>query len=188
MYDWVRLFGLIIIPAVALFFLIVYVRATIEQAEAMQKPCIVLDSAARDPANAVILHQTNPGDLALSSHEGLAALRNVGSGSALNVRYVFEKIGETQGTPVRPEGAIQTILPRELVRTHAPATLFPAHKFHCLITYDSLSKSHYETRFIVNDTVLGNFCFRHLRWWTRLSRWYSDWQHRRKMAAFKKVV
>lgn len=187
MYDWVQFVGLIIIPAIGLLFLILYVRATIEQAEAMQKPCIVLQSALRAREEAILEMSGIPGDLILGPVQGLVALRNIGAGPAVNITYIFEKVSESHG-PVRSEGSIPTLSRDDTLPTHTSYGIFPAHKFECTVTYQSLSKRWYQTHLSANNVVLGDFHFRRLYWWTRLRHWYKEREYRRQMAAYKKLA
>jgi len=187
MCDWVQFVGLIIIPAIGLLFLILYVRATIEQAEAMQKPCIVLKSALRSREDAILEMGGIPGDLILGAVIGLVALQNIGAGPAVNVAYSFEKVNESH-TPLRSEGSIPTLSRDDTLPTHVSYAIFPAHKFECTITYQSLSKRRYQTHLSANGLVLGDFHFRRMYWWTRLRHWYNEREYRRKMAAFKEVA
>lgn len=187
MSGWIQIVGLIVIPSIALIGLLYYVRATIEQAEAMQKPCLVLDSETRDPRNATILNKANPGDLILAARTDQVALRNIGAGPAVNVRYMMQRVSEPNPGWLS-EGSIQTISPKEFRLTHAAAAMFPAQRFECTIIYESLSKRRYETRVFVNDIVLGEFKFRRLGLWARLAHSVRERRRRRKSERLEDIA
>lgn len=188
MNSWIQFVGLIVIPIVALVGLFYYVRATIEQAEAMQKPCVVLYSAIRNREEAILAMHGIHGDLMLGQLEGLVSLENVGSGPAINVAYVFEKVGEPENVPIRSEGSIPTLPSQAKLKTHASYGIFPAHTFDCTIIYESLGKRRYETHVFINDVVLGEFKFQRFWWWPRLTRWVSKRRRQRKAQRFESVA
>ena len=168
MPEWLQVIAFIAIPAVALVGLFYYVRATIEQAEAMQKPCVVLRSTLRDPQEAVLEISGIRGDLIIRAIGGLVALHNIGTGPAVNVSYVFERVDQPEDTPFRSGGTIQTLAPNQDLPTHVSRTLFPAHHFQCTIIYESLSRHIYQTRTSANNDVLGEFTFKRMSFWARM--------------------
>jgi len=186
MSGWIQIVGLVVIPSVALIGLFYYVRATIEQAEAMQKPCVVLHSMLRDAREAVLNMGGIRGDLILGAVEGQVALENIGTGPAVNIAYVFEKVQDAKNLPVRSEGSIPTLSPKQRLAAHVSRGIFSAHSFDCTITYESLSKRRYETRLSVNDVVLGEFKFSRLGLWARLTR--SARERKRLRKAPKPIV
>lgn len=187
MNDWVQVVGLIVIPIIALLGLFYYVRAAIEQAGAMQKPCIVLHSMLRDTRDAILDRDNIRGDLVISSIDGLVALENIGTGPAVNVEYIFEKVGEPS-TPLRSQGSIPTLASHEKLATHVAQGIFAAHRFECTVIYQSLSKRRYETHVSASDTVLGEFKFRRMGRLARLTHSVSDWRWRSKSGRFEKIA
>lgn len=187
MDHWLRIVGEIGIPGAGLIALVRYVAATVEQAEAAQKPCIVLRSALRDPQDAVLEAGGLRGDLILEAVGGQAAMRNIGTGPAVNIFYVFEKVDDV-GAAIRSEGSVPTLSPEQTVAAHVSHSIFPAHRIECAVTYESLSKRKYETRQSVNNLVLGEFRFRRLGSLLRLTGFIRDWRHRRKVRRLKPVV
>jgi len=188
MYEWVQVGGLIVIPAIALIGLFYYVRATIEQAEATQKPCVVLRSTLRDPQDAVLEMGGTSGDLIIHAVEGLAALRNIGTGPAVNVFYLFEQVGGKEHILLKPSGTVQTLASHECLPTHVSRTIFPAHVFDCTITYESLSRRRYQTRISVNNDVLGAFKFGRVGAFARVGGWVRGRRLRRKSQRFESVA
>lgn len=188
MSAWIQVVGLVVIPSVALIVLFRYMLAAIEQAEAVQKPCVVLLSIARDPTNAVILNATNPGDLLLLARDGLLALQNIGTGPAANVHYVVQGVGEPENPTLPREGSIQIIPASDIRCTHTSATIFPRHKFECSITYESLSKRRYESHTFVNDAVLGEFKFRQMNLYARLCYSAREYRRQRKARRFEPIA
>jgi hypothetical protein len=75
-------------------------KASQEQAEAVQRPCLTLATAARGYEDAVLEMGGAVGGMIVAAREGNVALWNVGSGPAINARYSAEKfiqIGPTIG-------------------------------------------------------------------------------------------
>ena len=112
-------------------------RASQEQAEAVQKPCLTLATAARGYEDAVLDMGGVVGGMIVGSHEGNVALWNVGSGPALNARYRFEPIDPA--TVARPNGYLQIVLAKETFVMAVAREVLQNLQYEFVITYESLS-------------------------------------------------
>lgn len=118
--DWLPIFNFAL-QCVALGVLVWYALETLrirkasqEQAEAVQRPCLTLATAARGYEDAVLDMGGAVGGMIVGSHEGNVALWNVGSGPAINARYRFKPIDPPHAANVAcSNGYLQIVLARE---------------------------------------------------------------------------
>jgi hypothetical protein len=83
---------------------------------------------------------------------GDAVLINIGTGPAVNVSYALQP-----SDPARPatEGYV-SLIPADNTRCTIPVPrgMLQGHQYDCVVRYESLSQTRYETRLTVDNLVL----------------------------------
>ena len=125
--------------------------AATAQVEALQTPCLTFSSTPRDGNEAVLNMDGVRGAMVLNFHEGDAVLTNIGNGPAVNIEYGLNPLSNTQA---RPEGYVSTIPPGARASVPIPRGIFQGQEYQCVLRYESLSQTRYETRIRVNNLVL----------------------------------
>jgi len=166
MCDWIPLVNLVV-QCLLLLALVWYAwetwkirKASQEQVEALQKPCLTLVTAPRDYDDAVLDMDDAVGGMIVAASQGSVSLQNMGSGPAVNVEYRFNPVDPPAGANVaRAHGYLQNIpaagdfviaLAREVLRNL---------EYECVITYDSLSGRRYRSSITIKNLVLTAFHF-----------------------------
>lgn len=145
--------GVLTLIAVATYtvFTFFIMRAAVEQAEAAQKPCLVLRAEPRDGEDAILDAGGIVGAMKLVQRAGNVAVWNIGKGPALNARYELRPLDE--GMPAHPTGYLHNVAAAEEVVMPVPYGLLSAHQYEFLATYESLSGQAYRTKIRLEDCV-----------------------------------
>jgi len=147
--------------SVIVFLTLVLVYATwryVQVSEALQKPCVVVKSEPR-PGEDVVLD--GPFAAQVAQHAGDVVLLNVGTGSALNLRFGFLHTNAPQGGPViHPTGFVDYLQPGQPWQTHVARTLLANGEFEFYANYNGLSGKRYETKIRIEDGVIKSFTFK----------------------------
>jgi hypothetical protein len=129
-------------------------KASVEQSEALQKPCITLRSGPRDLDDAIL----DGPPIAEITTPRLQIL-NIGSGPALRLCYELRELVAKGTVGMRPRGFLPHLQQRD--SWEAPisrGTLTPGD-FDFLAEYESLSGTLYQTRIRIENAVLVSFDF-----------------------------
>lgn len=125
--------------------------AAASQVEALQTPCLTFASTPRDGNEAVLNMDGVRGAMVLDFHGGDAVLTNIGNGPAVNIEYVLNPLSDSQA---KPEGYVSAIPPGARASVPIPRGIFQGHEYQCILRYESLSQTKYETRLRVHNLVL----------------------------------
>jgi len=135
-------------------------RASQEQAEAQQRPCLTLVTASREHGEAVLDMNGIVGGMIVAPREGNVALQNMGNGPAVNVRYEFNPVNPPQGANVaRPRGYLQNIPAGGTFVMAVAREVLRNLEYEFVTSYESLNGQNYESRIAINNLVLTNFHF-----------------------------
>ena len=157
----------IIIQFVGLVALIWYVRDTHEiwktaqdQAEGQHKPCLTLDTTARDFSEAVLSVGDAVSTRILAFQEGNVVVWNVGNGVALNVRYQFKQITPAgDGVSVDPANFLPHIPPGAHQVIPVPQGILANKEYEFTATYESVGARRYESRVQLDNLVITRIHF-----------------------------
>ena len=106
--------------------------------EQLPRPCVVLERSADSSGEAVLLEKTT----ASLSNDPLNFL-NVGTGPAVNCKYHFKDINDTNQLPeIKPGGAFQSAL---------CLNGLPVDAFVIVIEYESVAGSKYRTEMRISE-------------------------------------
>jgi hypothetical protein len=139
-------------------------KASQEQIEALQKPCLTVATTARDYDDAILGVDDAIGGMVLAPREGSVQLRNIGAGPAFNIRYKFNYVDQPRqngAVVVEPSGYLPYIKPGDTFAMQVARGILQLHKYELVASYDSLSGRKYETRIAINNLVLTTVQFRH---------------------------
>jgi hypothetical protein len=125
--------------------------AATAQIEALQTPCLTFVATARNPADAVLGMSGARGALALDFEAGDAMLINIGNGPAVNIEYELVLRGER----ARKLDGYVSFTPSH-VRATIPVSRnsLQGCEYDCVIRYESLSQTKYETRLLIINLVM----------------------------------
>ena len=136
-------------------------RASQEQVEGLQKPCLTLATETRDYDDAILEMDEAVGGMIVAARHGNVALLNMGNGPAINVHYSFDPVNRRQGANVaRPHGYLQNIPPGGEFLMPLARDVLRNLEYESVITYDSLSGRRYESRIAIKNLVLTVFYFK----------------------------
>ena len=125
--------------------------ATQTQLEAQRTPCLTFAATQREGGEAILEMGGARGAMILTFHEGDAVLTNIGNGPAVNIEYVLT----AQGGPVRKlDGYVPFIQPGAKASVPIARNTLQDRPFDCIIQYDSLSFTRYETKLVIQNLVL----------------------------------
>lgn len=187
---WVSSLGLLV-SAIALVVLIVYTyqtrriaQASVEQSEALQKPCVTINFSPRLGEDA-ILEAPRVAEVMTPDVE----LLNIGSGPALNVSYEIKQVDvPAGGVQLRPTGFISHLRHGgESWRTPTGRNTLQGRNFEFLAEYESLSGSAYETKIRVENRILVSFHFGKRKGQT-LSATAKETEHTRIRRALRELL
>jgi len=118
----------------------------------------------RDYDDAVLDTDDAVGGMIVAASQGSVTLQNMGNGPAVSLEYRFNRVDAPAGASVaRPHGYLQNIpaagdfvmaLARDVLRSL---------EYHCVITYDSLSRHRYKSTITIRNLVLTAFHFERQR-------------------------
>jgi hypothetical protein len=131
-------------------------RASIEQSEALQKPCVVIESSPRDSDEAV-LEAPLVSQVAQTPN---VQLRNIGSGPAVKLNYELRQVEVPQGgVAVTPTGFVPYLEADESWTTVTPRGMLTTRIFEFSAKYESLSGSTYQTRVRLDNGLIASSTF-----------------------------
>lgn len=128
-----------------------------EQAEAPQKPVIVLQTVPRDAQDQILDHTSTDGAAALRVGQaaGNLVLTNIGAGVAIDIRYEF-KFDGLQKSRARRVPYLQY---KDTLLAPITVTTARSENLEFVATYKSLSGKRYITKMTVRDLVVENCTF-----------------------------
>jgi hypothetical protein len=138
-------------------------KASQEQIEALQKPCLTVATTARDYDEAILEINGAVGGMVLAPREGSVQLRNIGAGPAFNIRYKFNCLDQPQqdgAVVVEPSGYLPYITAGDKFAMQVTRGILQLHEYQLVALYDSLSGRRYETKITINNLVLTTVQFR----------------------------
>ena len=133
-------------------------KASEEQAEAQQKPCLTVVTAPRDYDEAILEMNGAVGGMVVAPRNGNIALENMGNGPAINVSYNFNPVDPS--TVSCPHGYLQNIRAGGTFIMAVARGVLSNREYELIVTYESLSGRRYESRITINNLVLTAFHFR----------------------------
>lgn len=139
-------------------------KASQEQTEALQKPCITVVTTARDYDDAILGVDDAIGGMVLAPFEGSVQLRNIGAGPAFNIRYTFSNLDQPRQSGdvvVEPSGYLPYIKAGDAFAMQVTRGILQLHEYELVALYDSLSGRRYETKIVIKRLVLTTVQFRH---------------------------
>jgi hypothetical protein len=131
-------------------------RASVEQSEALQKPCVVIESSARTSDDAVM----DAPRVSEVAQTPTVRLKNIGSGLAIGLSYELRQVEVPEGSPaVRPTGFVPYLEAREPWATVTGRGMLTTRIFEFSAEYESLSRSKYQTKIRVDHGLIVSFVF-----------------------------
>jgi hypothetical protein len=124
--------------------------ASQQQLEALRRPCLVVCARLRDP-NDAIMRPDSP-LLVVAPHEGLVALMNIGTGPAFNATYQLIPLDEGVRHPSSHH--LVHVLNHEANPVPVPIQTVSNGNWTIRLTYESISKTLYETKTTIESGVL----------------------------------
>jgi hypothetical protein len=139
-------------------------KASQEQVEGVQKPCIGLLTEARNYEEAVLEMGGAVGGMVVAARDGNIVAHNTGSGAALNIRYQVEYLNPPEGTTVLygPEGYMPIIPAGGTFVMQIGRVLLRTLEVELLFAYQSLTGQWYESRITIRELVLTDVGFRRM--------------------------
>jgi hypothetical protein len=130
-------------------------KASQDQAEALQKPCLTLLTEARNANDAILEMDDAVGGMIVAARNGDVTIQNMGSGPAINVRYRFDPVNAPRDVnAARPDGYLQIIPPGQRFQMPVSRGVLANMEYEFVATYESLSGRHYESRITLKNLVL----------------------------------
>ncbi len=125
--------------------------AATAQVEASQTPCLTFAATPRNGVDAVLEINDARGVMVLDFDAGDAMLKNIGSGPAVNIEYELV----SRANPPRKLDGYASFIPSGARSTLPVArNSLQGRVYDCVIRYESLSQTKYETRLVINNLVL----------------------------------
>jgi hypothetical protein len=135
------------------------ITAAMIQVEGLAKPCLTLDSALRDSADA-IMGLGVAGNTVAAQNEGDFVVVNIGNGVALNVNFDLVYTGQYPDRfPKRNLRYLQNVLIGQRVNMLTPMNPYRTGQFEVVFHYESIGGRCYESRITMNGLVLAGFRF-----------------------------
>jgi hypothetical protein len=130
----------------------------VKVSEALQKPCITVQSEPRVGED-MIIHA--PYVTQVAQQEGRVVIRNIGTGPALNVRFGFLHTDAEPGGPVmNPTGFVDYLQAGQQWRTQVARPTLATRNFAFDATYESLSGKKYQTTINIEKGVITSLSFK----------------------------
>jgi len=165
MSNWTAITNLVILT-LTLLCLVYYAwethqikRASLEQVEAQQAPCLVPDSAPRDPDAAVLQLDGITGGTVIKPTQGRILFLNIGPGPAVNVRYRLFQVDTAVAMPATSEDYLPAVAAQGSLLTHLPHQILQVHKHRLEIGYESVKGTLYSTEVTIEASVLTDMTF-----------------------------
>lgn len=159
--DWIPL-GTLLVLTLTLAVVVWYAyetnqikKASNEQSEAQQKPCITVESTPRPFEDAVL---DAPRTAQLRGPE--TTLINIGTGPAINLSYSFQQVDTEEGQlAIRSTGFVPHLQARERWRTATAIGILLGGNFEFVARYETLSGSVYTTEIRMERGVFVSLRF-----------------------------
>jgi hypothetical protein len=129
-------------------------KASVEQSEALQKPCVTLTSGPRD-WNDAILRGPHLAEITTPRLQ----IVNIGSGPAIKLCYELRQVVANGIVPMRPKGLLPHLQQEATWDTPVAQGTLRTRDFEFLAEYESLSGALYQTRISIEKAVLVSFDF-----------------------------
>jgi len=137
---------------------IAQLKASQDQVEAAQKPCLAFSTAPRGAEEAILEIGGAIGTMNLRCPDGQAQLENIGNGPAINARYSLTPVGQNASV-ARPSGYLVWMLPGDKFLTPIARGLLQGTEWEIVVAYESLGGRKYRTKSTVNNLVLTDIKF-----------------------------
>jgi hypothetical protein len=129
-------------------------------AEATDKPCIALVTAARGYEDAVLGTGGAVGAMMVAAREGNVAIENIGNVAAINIRYEFRPVNPPPGANVaRPQNYVQMLRAGETFVMPVARGLLNNLEYEFIANYESAGGGLYRSTIMLNNLVLGQTRF-----------------------------
>jgi hypothetical protein len=138
-------------------------KASQEQIEALQKPCITVVTTARSPEDTILRVNDVVGGMVLHQIEGCVGLWNIGAGSAFSISYKFSCIRHRrqEGAHIsEPDGYLPYITAGAQFAMQVPIETLRSQEYELVASYESLSGRRYQTKININNLVVAAVQFR----------------------------
>jgi hypothetical protein len=133
-----------------------------EQAEAPQKPVIVLLTMQRSAQDQILDHtagEMGAAALRVNQHDGYLVIRNIGDGIAIDVRYEF-KFGNEQKPRAR---RLPYLRGDDSLQAPIAAATAQTQTLEFVATFKSLSGKRYKTKITVRNLAVESCTFEPMR-------------------------
>jgi hypothetical protein len=158
MSDWIAAAGIfiqVLLVAGLIWYCVETRRLRIAaqfQLEALHTPCVTFLSMQRDATEPVLAAGGVQRTMVLQFVLGDAVLINIGNGAALNVSYILQPADAARA----PIDGYASLIPSDNTRCTIPVPkgILQGHPYDCVLRYESLSQTRYETRLTINNLVL----------------------------------
>ncbi len=100
------------------------------------------------------------GTMIVAARDGNVAVRNIGNGPAINIRYEFRPVNPAPGANVaRPQNYFQMIAPGEVFVMPVARGVLNNLEYEFIASYESLGGRRYQSRITLNNLVLTDTRF-----------------------------
>jgi hypothetical protein len=168
MANFIGLIVTVVALGVYTFFTKSIQSAAQEQAEAPQKPVVVLLTMQRAPQDQILDHsagEMGAAALRVNEHDGFLVIKNIGDGIAIDVRYEF-KFGNEQTPRAR---RLPYLRGDDSLQAPIAAASVQNQTLEFIATFKSLSGKQYKTKITVRNLVVESCTFEPVRQPWRLS-------------------
>ena len=126
-------------------------------------PCLTFETDARDYADAVLDMDDAIGAMILARRNGNLAIRNLGYGPALNIRYQFTPLNPTAGWNYpSPSGYLPNVVSNQLFILPVGYGAIENADYEVVFRYESLSQNRYESKTTIQSKVPTEFSFKRI--------------------------
>jgi hypothetical protein len=132
-------------------------KASEEQAEAAQKPCLALVTDRRDFDETVLEIDGAVGGAVVAVTNGNVELQNIGNGPALKVRYDFRPLDPSNIS--RPRGYLPNVVVGKSFVLAVPRGILDIEDYEAVFQYESMSRKWYESRLTITKKVVTDLRF-----------------------------
>ena len=131
--------------------------ASIEQSEALQKPCITLRTGPRDAEDAIL----DEPYVAQVAQTPRVELVNIGAGPAIKLKYSFTQTNVIEGgVALNDNGYLNQLCARDEWKAEIARGSLSNRDYDFLAEYEGLSGTRYTTTIRIESAVIRRFDFR----------------------------
>jgi hypothetical protein len=135
------------------------IEAAMDQVEGLSKPCLTLCGELRDDMDTIVGMHGAVGRTTARADQGHFIVQNIGNGVALNVRYRFNPVGESDGrSRSNTSGYLQNVLAGQRISMAELVTAFNGD-YEVSFLYQSIGGRQYLSVVTMNSRVLTGFEF-----------------------------